>query len=109
VELLPFSDEDKTFTMLIKNDGYLIPYEKREQIFQPFFRLKETEKQKGTGIGLALARSLAELHKGILYLKEPEKDLNVFQLTLPIHQENEFNLYEEQSKDGSVFEVNRLA
>jgi ligand-binding sensor domain-containing protein/signal transduction histidine kinase len=108
VELLPFSEEHKTFTILIKNDGYLIPYEKREQIFQPFFRLKETEKQKGTGIGLALARSLAELHKGILYLREPEKDLNVFQLSLPIHQENEFNLYEEQSKNGTVVEVNRL-
>jgi signal transduction histidine kinase len=108
VELLAFRDEDKAFTILVKNDGYIIPYEKREQIFQPFFRLKETEKQKGTGIGLALARSLAELHKGILYLKERENDLNVFQLTLPIHQENEFNLYEEQSKNGSVFEVNRL-
>jgi signal transduction histidine kinase len=64
----------------------------KEKIFEPFFRLKETEKQRGTGIGLALSRSLAELHKGTLDLKEPANNLNVFVLRLPIHQENEFNL-----------------
>ena len=66
VDLRYFGEEAKTFTIVVKNDGYLIPYEKKDEIFQPFFRLKETEKQKGTGIGLALARSLVELHKGIL-------------------------------------------
>ena len=64
----------------------------REKIFEPFFRLKETEKQKGTGIGLALCHSLTELHKGILVLKEAENNFNVFSLSLPVHQENEFNL-----------------
>jgi DNA-binding response OmpR family regulator len=39
-----------------------------------------------------LARSLAELHKGVLDLRKPEKDLNVFLLVLPIHQEQEFVL-----------------
>jgi len=90
--LLPFYKEDKFFTIEIKNDGFLIPFDMKEKIFEPFFRLKETEKQKGTGIGLALSRSLAELHKGSLDLKEPENNLNVFYLKLPIHQENEFNL-----------------
>lgn len=108
IELLPFNVEDKLFTIAFKNDGYLIPYDKKEEIFQPFFRLKETEKQKGTGIGLALARSLTELHKGILELKEPDHYMNVFNLTLPIHQDNEFILYEEKSENGSLFEVNRL-
>ena len=59
----------------------------KEKIFEPFFRLKETEKQKGTGIGLALSRSLAQLHKGVLEFKESEDGLNVFLLTLPISQE----------------------
>src|SRR5439155_21758316 len=51
VSLLPFNKEDNFFTIEIKNDGYLIPHEMKEKIFEPFFRLKETEKQKGTGIG----------------------------------------------------------
>jgi ligand-binding sensor domain-containing protein/signal transduction histidine kinase len=107
--LLPFSKEDNFFIIEIKNDGYLIPFEMKEKIFEPFFRLKETEKQKGTGIGLALSRSLAELHKGILELKHPENNLNIFFLKLPIHQENEFNLSAPFQQKTIVTEVNNIS
>jgi Signal transduction histidine kinase len=80
------------FKVLVKNDGYLIPMEMKEKIFEGFFRIKENGKQSGTGIGLALSRSLAELHKGVLYLGEPDGEMNVFVLALPVHQEIEFNL-----------------
>jgi ligand-binding sensor domain-containing protein/signal transduction histidine kinase/DNA-binding response OmpR family regulator len=92
VQLLPFSSEDNVFSIEVRNDGFIIPYDQKEKIFLPFYRLKETEKQPGTGIGLPLARSLAELHKGILDLKKPENNLNIFLLTLPIHQDQEFVL-----------------
>ncbi|WP_276500268.1 ligand-binding sensor domain-containing protein [Terrimonas pollutisoli] len=87
VELLPLCEDDKFFTIQLKNDGYLIPYEMKEKIFEPFFRLKETEKQKGTGIGLALSRSLTQLHKGFLELKRPENGMNVFSLMMPFNQD----------------------
>ncbi|MEO6327831.1 MAG: triple tyrosine motif-containing protein, partial [Ginsengibacter sp.] len=103
--LLPFSDDDKFFTIEIKNDGYLIPYEMKEKIFEPFFRLKETEKQKGTGIGLALSLSLAQLHKGIIDLKKPEDNMNIFLLTMPLYQDNEFDLSHEKVKETFVTEV----
>lgn len=92
VTLLPVRTDDEQFSIEFTNDGYLIPEEMKEKIFEPFFRLKQTEKQKGTGIGLALARSLTQLHKGILKLKEPENNCNVFVLSLPLHQENEFTI-----------------
>ena len=92
VELLQLKQDDSTFTIEIRNDGHLIPYEMREKIFEPFFRLKETEKQIGTGIGLSLSRSLAELHKGALALNKPVDQLNIFTLTLPMHQDKEFDL-----------------
>jgi ligand-binding sensor domain-containing protein/signal transduction histidine kinase len=95
--LLPSGENDYFFTIEVKNDGYLIPYDMREKIFEPFFRLKETEKQKGTGIGLALSRSLTQLHKGILDIKRPENGMNTFFLTMPVHQDNEFNLQHEAS------------
>lgn len=95
VQLLPFSSEDSVFSIEIKNDGFVIPYDLKEKIFEPFYRLKETEKQAGTGIGLPLSRSLAESHKGILDLKKPDGNLNVFMLVLPIHQDKEFNLHDE--------------
>jgi signal transduction histidine kinase len=88
VRLLAFDKGDKNFAIEIKNDGHLVPYDMKEKIFEPFFRLKETEKQKGTGIGLALSRSLVQLHKGTLDIKEPENLMNVFYLTMPINQED---------------------
>ena len=73
------------FTTEIISDGYVIPENKREKIFVPFYRLRETEKQKGTGIGLALSRSLATLHKGELYLKKTNiPGYNTFVLSLPL-------------------------
>jgi signal transduction histidine kinase len=92
ITLLPFNDGDTFFTIEAYNDGFLVPHEMREKIFEPFFRLKETEKQRGTGIGLALARSLTQLHKGTLQLGEPRDGMNVFSLCMPVHQDREFDI-----------------
>ena len=80
---------DQFFTIEIFNDGFLIPIEMKEKIFEPFYRLKETEKQKGTGIGLALSRSLTQLHKGVLELRPAVGEMNHFTLLMPIHQDVE--------------------
>ncbi|WP_235953797.1 hybrid sensor histidine kinase/response regulator transcription factor [Mucilaginibacter inviolabilis] len=93
VELLKLQPDEGTFSIEIRNNGHIVPYEMREKIFEPFFRLKESEKQIGTGIGLSLSRSLTGLHKGVLVLCKPVDDLNTFLLTLPIHQDEEFDLY----------------
>ena len=67
----------------------MIPADSREKIFEPFFRIKETNYQNGTGIGLAISRALTELHKGTLELKEPKDGFNIFVLTLPVNTDNE--------------------
>lgn len=92
IQLTPDTGDGKTFSIKVKNDGYLIPYEMKEKIFDTFFRIKETEKQSGSGIGLALARSLAELHKGSLNLSMPENNMNIFTLTLPVRQDREWQI-----------------
>jgi signal transduction histidine kinase/CheY-like chemotaxis protein len=102
VRLLPFQfNSDKTFTILVKNDGMIIPPGMKDKIFEPFFRLAESETKTGTGIGLPLARSMAELHKGTLELDIMEKSVNIFALTLPVHQEKEFNLFNEETDENS--------
>ena len=90
VKLLFCNKEEHSFSFEIKNDGPLIPPHLKEKIFEPFYRINEIE--KGTGIGLALARSLAELHKGNLYVDSIDTAMNSFVLTLPVHQDIEFNL-----------------
>lgn len=77
---------EQAFHINIKNDGSLIPYEMKEKIFESFYRLKGNGWKPGTGLGLALSRSLAELHKGCLRLEPPEGEMNVFVLTLPVKQ-----------------------
>lgn len=77
---------DDNIVVTVRNDGQLIDREIRKRIFMPFYRSESAQAQLGTGIGLALARSLAELHSGSLDIVEDES-LNVFQLTLPIEQQ----------------------
>ena len=107
IKLLPFNSDDNLFHIEFKNDGYVIPAEMKEKIFEPFYRLKQTEKFAGTGIGLPLSRSLSELHKGKLELKQPADGFNIFLLSIPIHQETEINLDEyetiesEDSQEGT--------
>ncbi len=85
VRLLKPSD-NATFTIEFENDGLTIPPEMREKIFEPFYRLKETLKQQGTGIGLSLTKSLTELLHGKVFVKDTDDGLNVFVLSLPLKQ-----------------------
>lgn len=86
--------ETQAFYVVTKNDGVIIPDEMKEEIFQPFVRFSQKEEGKlatGAGIGLALSRSLAELHRGTLVMA-PGEDANVFVLTLPIIQDTVITL-----------------
>ncbi len=72
----------KAVQILVASNGPLIAVEDREKVFETFTRLKQNKNQPGTGIGLALSRSLAQLHQGTLQLKVMD-GLNVFVLSLP--------------------------
>lgn len=76
------SRADATWRLTVTNDGEVVPAEMREAIFAPFFRHARQDEAPGTGIGLALARSLAELHHGTLTMG-PSTQFNEFVLTLP--------------------------
>jgi len=100
-------NDEQNFQLEMKNDGFLISTAVKEKIFEPFFRLKEASFKNGTGIGLAISRALAELHKGTLELKEPGDGFNTFLLKMPVgsvnnRQQNKtsFNLNSENSTNG---------
>ena len=83
---LYLDEEKKLFYISFSNDGYLIPSSMKEKIFEPFFRLKETQYIQGSGIGLSLSKSLVALHNGKLFLQESSNSMNTFILNLPLQQ-----------------------
>lgn len=93
------------FSIMVSNDGHPIPHDMQEKIFQPFVQIKQTsggQRTAGTGIGLPLARSLAELHKGKLYLKDSEEIC--FCVELPVDQEKAIQL----QKDSTISQTGNM-
>lgn len=93
------------FSIMVSNDGHPIPHDMQEKIFQPFVQIKQTsggQRTAGTGIGLPLARSLAELHKGKLYLKDREEIC--FCVELPVDQEKAIQL----QKDSTISQTGNM-
>lgn len=91
VQVIISKTQDGYISINVLNDGPKIPKDKAEEIFYPFTRLEGTETISGTGIGLPLARSLAELHNGTLTL-DTESEYNSFILRLPEQQEHVIEL-----------------
>ncbi|WP_061994418.1 ATP-binding protein [Clostridium sp. ATCC 25772] len=84
--LVYISKEDDFVIIRVKDDGIGIPKEFREHIFDRFAQSnKNYNKEKsGTGIGLALVKSLIALHDGKVYLNEELEEGSEFIIKLPI-------------------------
>jgi ligand-binding sensor domain-containing protein/signal transduction histidine kinase/DNA-binding response OmpR family regulator len=91
------SHSESSLRIRFNSNGDLIPDEIREKIFKPFYKfepISSTRSSNGTGIGLSLARSLAELHHGKLYLDTQERNMNSFILELPNNEKENLNIKE---------------
>jgi signal transduction histidine kinase/CheY-like chemotaxis protein/AraC-like DNA-binding protein/streptogramin lyase len=91
---LSFQENDKMFIIEVKDDGEPIPPQIKHKIFEPFFRY-EQENLPGTGLGLPLAKSLAEMHGGTLEVVEIELFM-LFHLRLPVNQSLSIQLPEKE-------------
>jgi PAS domain S-box-containing protein len=78
------SQQDDSGQLLISvmDTGVGVPPEKIEQIFNPFF----TSKPEGTGMGLAISRSIIVSHGGRLWAVSNPESGATFQFTLPIQR-----------------------
>lgn len=62
----------------IRDDGHGIPSEKLQHVFEPFF----TTKERGTGLGLPLARRIVQAHGGTLAIESELGAGTVVRVTL---------------------------
>jgi signal transduction histidine kinase len=64
----------------ISDSGPGIPPEKLAEVFDPFF----TTKQQGMGIGLSIARTIVQAHKGRIWAENLPEGGAVFHLSMPL-------------------------
>ena len=74
VDVATTQDGDRV-SVTVADDGPGVPPADRDRVFQPFYRVsnKLTDGVAGTGIGLAIARDLAQLHGGDLTLEPSDR------------------------------------
>jgi signal transduction histidine kinase len=75
--------EKNTVLAEISDSGVGIPPEKLEQIFTPFY----TDKNRGTGLGLTIAKSIVDKHKGRISVASMPGEGSVFTVLLPVNAE----------------------
>lgn len=74
--------KDGWYCLGVGDNGPGVPTALRERIFETFFTTKDSG--KGTGMGLALSKSIAESHKGRLELLPPQAKGATFVLKIPL-------------------------
>lgn len=82
VHCLADSSEDSVI-IKVKDTGRGIPKEEIPYIFQPFFRAKDNN-QKGSGLGLNIAKEIVELHGGTIELESEVGVGTTFTVRLPM-------------------------
>jgi len=78
---------DQGYAIRVIDNGPGIPPETQRQIFEPFFTTKGPG--QGTGMGLAIARTIAEKHAGRLECRSAPGQGTFFTLWLPQDQPNQ--------------------
>jgi len=90
----------------VSDTGKGIPEDDMENIFKRFYRAEIEKEGTGTGIGLALTKSLVELHKGEIAVASEIDKGTTFKLLLPIYKDafgiNEMSAIQKESKSGDI-------
>jgi heavy metal sensor kinase len=82
VDVAIVDDRDRV-SIQVADSGPGIPPEERERVFERFVRLDPARGQGGAGLGLAIARWIAEAHGGRLELLRSDAGGSVFAATIP--------------------------
>lgn len=98
---------DQTVSIAVIDDGIGIPQNQLEKVFTPFFKIDTVEHKAinigGTGIGLSLARALAEKHQGGLRVESKPRVQTVFTLEIP-YEVNVVSIEKYKAKDADYNE-----
>ena len=84
------AQNDSHFEITVADNGAGIPLEAQPHIFERFYRADESRSRAtdggGAGLGLAIARWVAEAHEGRLELRRSDVSGSIFAITLPLQK-----------------------
>lgn len=81
---LSAKSHDNNLEVVVEDNGPGIPEDMREKIFERFTRIDPSRTLPGTGLGLALVKAFAELHRGTINVEQSELGGAAFKITLPL-------------------------
>lgn len=67
----------------VRDTGCGMPQDQMQKLFQPYQRVKGSEKKEGTGLGLAISKLIVESHGGAVGVTSEEGVGSTFWFTLP--------------------------
>ena len=83
--IITVDEKNNQLYIRVKDNGYGIPEQYRESIFQPFFRVDKSRSRAygGVGLGLSLVWEIVLLHNGTVKAEKSDKNGTVMLVTLP--------------------------
>ncbi len=83
---LKVSQEEKSWCMLVQDEGVGIPPEDVEKIFDSFYRASNTKAIQGTGLGLSIVKKAVDLLGGTIKVVSTEGKGSTFCVKIPVGQ-----------------------
>jgi len=80
---LVLKEEGDNFILVASDTGPGISEEEQQHIFEPFYRARGMPRHTGSGLGLTIARRLAELHGGSIAVRSQPGQGATFIITIP--------------------------
>jgi len=83
-----YQADKENIEFFVKDEGIGISTDKQGQIFEHFMQedLSHTRKFEGSGLGLSIAKGLADLLKGRIWVESAKGNGSAFRVLLPINQ-----------------------
>jgi two-component system sensor histidine kinase AtoS len=77
-------EEDRFAEVTVADNGYGIPEDIQDKIFNPFFSTKMNK--KNAGLGLSICQHIAEAHEGIITFTSTPGEFTEFKVKLPLSE-----------------------
>ena len=100
---------DNTLTIKVQDSGTGMTEEQMKRIFAPFNRLENADTQEGFGLGLSIAKALANLLGGSIEVESHVGFGSLFTVTLPVVEGDEDILHQTITRTSILPEGLRIA